>query len=71
VGHFTAEIASGILLATAVCNTLHARNTGKEIHMIRTLLSLVVLAFVAGSVVGCHASATVDPHGATQLPIAR
>lgn len=38
--------------------------------MIRTLLSLVVLAFVAGSVVGCHASATVDKT-ATQAPIAR
>jgi hypothetical protein len=35
--------------------------------MIRTLLSLVVLGMFAAGIVGCHASASVDPHGSTSV----
>lgn len=39
--------------------------------MIRTILSLVVLAAATATMVGCHASASVDPHGASVLPAAQ
>ena len=45
--------------------------TGKENLMIRTILSFVVLGIVAAGVVGCHASASVDPHGSTSVVPAR
>ena len=39
--------------------------------MKRTILSLLALGFIAMGVVGCHASATVDPHGASPINVAR
>lgn len=39
--------------------------------MVRTLLSLLVLGFFAATMVGCHASATVDPHGASQMNLVK
>jgi hypothetical protein len=39
--------------------------------MKRMILSLLALGFVAMGVVGCHASATVDPHGVAPINVAK
>jgi len=39
--------------------------------MVRSLLTLLALSLFAAGVVGCHADATVDPHGAAQVTPAR
>lgn len=39
--------------------------------MKRTILSLLALGFVAMGVVGCHAAASVDPHGVAPINVAK
>jgi hypothetical protein len=39
--------------------------------MVRSILSLLVLGFFAAGIVGCHAAATVDPHGASQMSLVK
>jgi len=66
------ECGLGTFIAHAKCALPYTpATTGKENVMIRTILSLVVLAAFTAVMAGCHASATVDPHGSTSITAAR
>ncbi len=39
--------------------------------MVRLLMFLVALGFLSGALMGCHAAATVDPHGSSFLTAPR
>jgi hypothetical protein len=56
------------LAVRSQCN--HFALRAEEIVM-KTLITLVALAMFATALVGCKASADVDPHGSTSISLAR